>query len=198
MAAILLLVTWTGKMENSIFLVLPAPEKLISWVRFGRNVPCQPAYSLHLGRIYYLPTRLHSLPHSGTICIIITLCVSCLFAYHHSPLTTFGRLGINRASTGHGCWFCLQSAVLIRCRETLNLHTQAESGSYLRDPTTFPVTVTIRTTIPHRQVSLCNCVPLGFTAESPSADSINGCYIWSNEFAPPRFPYSPLVQWTRA
>ena len=44
--SILLVVSWTGKMNNSLPLLF-APEDLVSRDRFGRPVPRQPAHSPH-------------------------------------------------------------------------------------------------------------------------------------------------------
>ena len=59
---ILLVVSWTGKMNISLSLF--APEILVSRDRFGRPVPRQPAHSLHWGWILCLLTGF--LPLSAT------------------------------------------------------------------------------------------------------------------------------------
>ena len=60
-------------------------------------------------------------------------------------------------------------------RQPAHLHTQAESGAYLRDPPEFRggVHLFIQTAIGHRAspafIGSRNCVPMAFTAESPPA-----------------------------
>ena len=59
-------------------------------------------------------------------------------------------------------------------REPAHLHTQAESGAYLRDFSRVPWRASIYETAIRHRVSLefigsRNCVPMAFTAESPPA-----------------------------
>ena len=58
-------------------------------------------------------------------------------------------------------------------RQPAHLHTQAESGAYLRDPPEFRGGVHYETAIHHRVspkfIGSRNCVPMAFTAESPPA-----------------------------
>ena len=61
-------------------------------------------------------------------------------------------------------------------RQPVNLHTQAESGAYLRDSSRVPRRrpfIYLKTAIRHRVspefIGSRNCVPMAFTAESPPA-----------------------------
>ena len=58
-------------------------------------------------------------------------------------------------------------------RQPAHLHTQAESGAYLRIPPGFRGGVHYETAIRHRVspefIGSRNCVPMAFTAESPPA-----------------------------
>ena len=58
-------------------------------------------------------------------------------------------------------------------RQPAHLHTQAESGAYLRIPPEFRGGVHYETAIRHRVspefIGSRNCVPMAFTAESPPA-----------------------------
>ena len=58
-------------------------------------------------------------------------------------------------------------------RQPAHLHTQAESGAYLRDSSRVPRRRPYETAIRHRVspefIGLRSCVPMAFTAESPPA-----------------------------
>ena len=58
-------------------------------------------------------------------------------------------------------------------RQSAHLHTQAESGAYLRDSSRVPRRRPYETAIRHRVspefIGLRSCVPMTFTAESPPA-----------------------------
>ena len=57
-------------------------------------------------------------------------------------------------------------------RQPAHLHTQAESGAYLRDSSRVPrrgVQTAIRHRVSPEFIGSRNCVPMAFTAESPPA-----------------------------
>ena len=58
-------------------------------------------------------------------------------------------------------------------RQPAHLHTQAESGAYLRDcyrvPRRRPYETAIRHRVSPEFIGSRNCVPMAFTAESPTA-----------------------------
>ena len=60
-------------------------------------------------------------------------------------------------------------------RQPAHLHTQAESGAYLRDSSRVPRQRPYETAIRHRVspefIGSRSCVPMAFTAESPPAQS---------------------------